>query len=122
MSTIHARSGRTASASTATTTARVAAGRLGVSKSAPISAGPIRRPLVDGHAARLSEEKNDGTRRSISRDGVAGRRSRRREYRVFQALRRARLSLAGLRELRPVALSADDRLPLVHVAGVGLEE
>src|SRR3954447_2592247 len=44
MSTILARSGPTASASTATTTARVAAARLGMSKSAPISAGPIRRP------------------------------------------------------------------------------
>ncbi|MEJ0070708.1 MAG: hypothetical protein WDO24_20520 [Pseudomonadota bacterium] len=49
-----------------------------------------------------------------------GQRSRRRESRLFPALRRAPLPSAVLRRLRPGALSADHRLPVVRRAGRAL--
>ena len=83
--------------------------------------GQSRHRLGHGHAARLREGSTDhGNPGHLSRHAAADRRSRRREPRVLQALRGARLPSAELRRLRPAALSADHGLPVVHEPEVGL--
>ena len=72
--------------------------------------------LVDGHAARLRGRQMHGYSRRISGHGADRRRSRYREPRIFPPLRGARFPSAGLRAMRPAALPADHRLPVVRDA------
>ena len=69
--------------------------------------------LGHGHAARLRERDHVDQGR-LSRNAAQPRRSRRREPRLLQALRRARFPSAAVRSLQSAALSADHGLSLVH--------
>ena len=71
--------------------------------------------LGHGHAARLSGgERHMAIQAQYLGMALEHRRSRRREPRLFQALRGARFPPAAMRGLQPAALSADHGLPVVH--------
>src|SRR6516225_5306614 len=122
MPMIHAPLVPTANANTLTITAKAVAARSGMSRSAPISAGPTRRRLRRWSCGAAEEEKDNAYPRRISGHGAHCRRSRRREHGIFPPLRRARFPPASLRAMRPAALSANHRLPLVREPRIDLEE
>src|SRR6516165_7500073 len=119
---IHARSVLTANASTLTTPAKAVAAKSEMSRSAPISVGPTRRPPRRWSCGAAEKENDNAYSRRIYGHGAHRRRSRHRKHRIFPPLRRARLPSAGLRAMRPAALSADHRLPVVRLPRIELEK